>query len=139
MQGATAVDLEIRMQPLDGDICLVELSGEIDVYTCRAARKEFRDLLEASHRHFLLELGRLTFIDSAGLGMLVRFLRRVRDRGGNLVLVGTTPPIQKLLRMTGLDSLFAFASTHEEALRRLLETPGGSDPEDTVLAGPARL
>lgn len=133
------MDLDLRLQPLGGDTCLVELHGELDVYTCRTARTEFRALLDSPHRRFLLDMGRLTFIDSAGLGMLVRFLRRVRDMGGDLVLVRATPATRKLFRMTGLDALFAFAEDHEQALLLTNRAKDGGDPEDSVLAGPTRL
>lgn len=133
------MDLDLRRQPLGGDICLVELRGELDVYTCRTARKEFRALLDSAHRRLLLDLGRLTFIDSAGLGMLVRLLRRVRDMGGDLVLVRATPSTRKLFRMTGLDALFVFAEDHEQALLLANRAKAGGDPEDSVLAGPTRL
>lgn len=133
------MELELRTQPMGGDTCLVELRGELEVESCRSARKEFRTLLESPHRRFLLDMGRLTFIDSAGLGMLVRFLRRVRDAGGGLVLVRANPSVRKLFRMTGLDALFAFAEDHEEGLLLMNRARQGGDPEDSVLAGPTRL
>lgn len=127
------------MQPLGGDTCLVELRGELDVESCRSARKDFRALLDSPHRRFLMDMGRLTFIDSAGLGMLVRLLRRVREAGGDLVLVRANPSVRKLFRMTGLDALFTFAEDHEEALLLVNRAREGGDPEDSVLAGPTRL
>lgn len=133
------MEFKLRTQSLGGDTSLVELRGELDVYSCRTARDEFRALLDSPQRRFLLDMSRLTFIDSAGLGMLVRFHQRARDMGGDLVLVGATPSTRKLFRMTGLDALFAFAQDHEEALLLLSAVREGGDPENSFLAGPTRL
>lgn len=131
------MDFEMRVQALDDEVCIVELIGEIDVYSSRAARQELRRLAEGRHSRFIVDLSRLTFIDSSGLGMLVRFLRRVREKAGTLVLTGATPPIHKLFRMTGLDAVFPMARDKREGVERLGQ-PGGHD-ENTLLTGPHRL
>lgn len=134
------MDFEVRARSLDRESCVVQFVGELDVYTCRIASKEFLRLLEGHHRLFLTDLSRLTFIDSAGLGMLVRFQRRLRDMEGDLVVTGASPPVRRLFRVTGLDSLFLLAANVEEALcswrTRTQEQPVSNQ---ALLGGPQRL
>jgi len=63
-----------------------------------------------------VDLGRVDFIDSTGLGVLVGALNRARELGGNLQLICAQERVLKLLRITGLDQVFTVRSTLEEAL-----------------------
>lgn len=133
------MDFEMRTRSFEDETSVVEIRGEIDVHSCRASRDEFRDLLGSGARRYVLDLAELTFIDSAGLGMLVNFSRRVGERGGRLVLMGASPTVRKVFRMTGLDRLFSFAADEREA-REILSRPAeDGGPEDSVLAGPGTL
>jgi anti-sigma B factor antagonist len=50
---------------------VVEVTGEIDMYTSAALRARLTGMIERGHRHFVVDLSQVTFIDSAGLGVLV--------------------------------------------------------------------
>ncbi len=65
-----------------------------------------------------VDLGRVDFLDSSGLGALVSLLKAVRP-GGELVLFDVRPSVREILRLTHLDSVFACEPDETSALSHL--------------------
>jgi anti-sigma B factor antagonist len=82
-------------------------------------RETVYNFLVRGYRRILLDLRRVDFIDSAGLGELVRADASVRNRGGRLTLIRPSSGIQDLLRLTKLDRVFDIAPDEFTALRPL--------------------
>jgi anti-sigma B factor antagonist len=85
---------------------------------CRLLRETMRALLDAGQIRILLNLERLDFLDSAGLGELVRTHVAVRARGGQLTLIHPAPNVFQLLRVTKVDQVFDIAHDELSALSR---------------------
>jgi anti-sigma B factor antagonist len=85
---------------------------------CRLLRETIRALLDAGQIRILLNLERLEFMDSAGLGELVRTHVAVRARGGQLTLIHPAPNVFQLLRVTKVDQVFDIAHDELSALSR---------------------
>lgn len=90
----------------DGERVMV-LSGEIDVVAVQAfeARMGFAGQAPSTSVA-VADVTAVTFIDCCGLGFLVRCTQSARDSGQRPVLRGTTAPVERVLRLTGLTSLF---------------------------------
>ena len=95
---------------------VLEVAGEVDVYTAPALRDRIADLLDGGRQRLVVDLGGVEFLDSTGLGVLVAGLNRAREVGGTLSLVCPQERVLKLFRITGLDEVFAVHSTVDEAL-----------------------
>jgi len=76
------------------------------------------------YSYFVLNFNALEYIDSSGLGALVRTLTRVRKSGGDLKLCHVPEFICKLLQMTHLDKQFHLYDTEKDALAAFKERPG---------------
>ena len=98
-------------------LTVVTVTGEIDVYSAPALREKFIGLVEQGKYGLIVDLERVQFLDSTGLGVLIGGLRRVRARDGFLDLVCTQPRMLRIFQMTGLSKIFAIYSSVEEALR----------------------
>ena len=85
---------------------VVDVMGELDVYTAPRLREELIERITAGHRHLIVDLDRVTFIDSTGLGVLIGALKRIRAYDGELRLVATTDQVLRPLRVTGLHRVF---------------------------------
>lgn len=83
---------------------MVRLKGELDVSNVEQLRVTLAKA-ESQSENVVLDLSRVEFIDSTALGAIVGATRRLRDRGGDLRLVVTSPHILRVLRVTNLDSL----------------------------------
>jgi anti-sigma B factor antagonist len=92
-------------------VAIVDLSGRITLGEGSAMlRDTVGALLEQGHKNIMLNLGRVTHIDSSGIGALVRALTTARSQGGGLKLVNVSLPVNEVLRITRLIGLFEVAS-----------------------------
>ncbi|MFO7252118.1 MAG: STAS domain-containing protein [Actinomycetes bacterium] len=99
----------------EGQLTIVEVEGEIDVYTAPRLRELLIDLVNKGNFHLLVNMEKVDFLDSTGLGVLVGGLKRVRAHDGSLELVCTQERILKIFRITGLTKVFGIYSSVEEA------------------------
>ena len=109
------MDLSLSSRP-EGDRTVVEVGGEIDVYTAPKLREQLVELVQAGQYHLIVDMERVDFLDSTGLGVLVGGLKRVRAHDGSLRLVCSQERILKIFRITGLTKVFPIHSSVEEAL-----------------------
>jgi anti-sigma B factor antagonist len=108
---------------------VLDVGGEIDVYTAPQLRERLIGLVEDGARRVVVDLGRVEFLDSTGLGVLVGALKRLRGAGGDLTLVCAQERLLKIFRITGLDRVFTLHETVEAA------TATPSDGSTTGAAG----
>ena len=85
----------------DGEV-VVAVRGEIDLVTGPVLWECLVDVIPDTNR-LVVDLRDTEFIDSTGLGVLVRALKRLRHRGGDLVLRSPRPNARKVLSITSLD------------------------------------
>jgi anti-sigma B factor antagonist len=98
-----------------GERMVVDVGGEIDVYTAPKLRERLVDLINAGHYHLVINLEGVDFLDSTGLGVLVGVLKRVRAHEGSLHLVCTQERLLKIFRITGLAKVFPIHDSVESA------------------------
>ena len=92
------------------------MQGEIDIYTAPRLRELLINLVSEGHYQLVVNLDKVGFLDSAGLGVLAGGLRRVRAHDGWLELVCTQQPILKIFRITGLTEVFGVYQTVDQAI-----------------------
>ena len=85
-----------------GDCAVLQVQGEVDVATAPVLREQMRDLAAKGVAHLIVDLGRVDFLDSTGLGALVGGLKRLRESDGSLALVISTPRILRVFQITAL-------------------------------------
>jgi anti-anti-sigma factor len=88
--------------------CEIRLEGEIDL----AARPALDDALQTAlsldgTSAVALDLRAVTFADSSAVAWLLAADRLIRGRGGRMTIVGCSPPVRDLLRLTGIDGRLA--------------------------------
>jgi anti-sigma B factor antagonist len=110
-----SVDLKLDHHNKDG-IEIVDVEGEIDVYTAPRLRELLIDLVNNGHYQLVVNMEKVEFLDSTGLGGLVGGLKRVRAHDGSLDLVCTQERILKIFRITGLTKVFGIHDTVDEAI-----------------------
>jgi anti-sigma B factor antagonist len=108
------MELDIRTKN-DGNVCMITLDGEVDVYTAPKLKEELVALIQGGCTHVIVDLEKVGFIDSSGLGVLVSALRRAREKDGAVRIVCTRESILKIFRITGLDKVFPIFSDAAEA------------------------
>ena len=109
------MDLKLGHYSKDG-IEVVTVEGEIDIYTAPRLRELLIDLTSKGSCRLIVDLDKVGFPGSAGLGVLVGGLKRVRPHDGWLDLVCTQERILKILRITGLTKVFGIYHTVDQAI-----------------------
>jgi anti-sigma B factor antagonist len=109
------VDLKVNDYTTDDGLTVISVEGEIDVYTAPKLREKLIDLVNKGKFHLLVDMEKVEFLDSTGLGVLVGGLKRVRAHDGSLELVCTQERILKIFRITGLTKVFGIHDSIAEA------------------------
>lgn len=99
------MDLSLNTRTVD-DRTVVEVGGEIDVYTAPKLREALIELVQSGTYHIVVDMEQVEFLDSTGLGVLVGGLKRVRSHDGSMTLVCTQERLLKIFRITGLTRVF---------------------------------
>jgi anti-sigma B factor antagonist len=101
-----------------GDVTILDLQGKILIGEGDdALRDAVKRAVDSSKRKLLLNLADVPYVDSAGLGEIVRCYTTVRNAGGSLKLVNLTKKIQDLLSITKLLTVFEAFDTEEEGIK----------------------
>jgi len=91
----------------DGTVTILTVTGDLVIGDPETTfKKTVTRLLEEGRVHLLVDLTGVGFLDSSGLGALVRALTQSQKEGGQTKLLGANDQIRKLLQMTKLDSVF---------------------------------
>lgn len=98
-----------------GDAIVAEFAGEIDVYSAREFRETVFALLGSGSR-VVVNLQKVRYIDSTGLGSLIAAFKQQQRSGGKLDIVATDPQLRKLFEITGLIKVFVLHPSVDSAL-----------------------
>ncbi|HZC71211.1 MAG TPA: STAS domain-containing protein [Jatrophihabitans sp.] len=102
-----------------GNVPIVAVSGEVDVYSAPALKDKITELIGAGQHSLIVDLGNVAFLDSTGLGVLVEARTATAEAGGLLPLVCTQDRILKLFTITGLDGVFSIHASVSDAVAQL--------------------
>lgn len=89
-----------------GELRVVALAGEVDLYTAPAFERALAVLLDEGARELVVDLVAATFVDSTFLGVLIGAHKRLARVGGRLSVVCADPKLAKVFAITGLDRVF---------------------------------
>lgn len=94
----------------DGTV-VVRILGEVDLASAPVLREALIELIDGQGNLFVqLDLENLSFIDSTGIGVLVRALRSVRQKGGDLTLMNCRASTLRILEIAGLTEIFGVSA-----------------------------
>ena len=92
---------------------------ELDLGNTRAFKTGLLDLLNDADRQVVFDASNVTFFDSASMGALLSVQKRLRQRGGQLVLTGLNRSVREVFQMVGFDMVFATFTDVSSAVRAL--------------------
>ncbi|WP_102029362.1 STAS domain-containing protein [Salirhabdus sp. Marseille-P4669] len=89
----------------------VKLSGEIDVYTAPNLKEALLKLTKKEGSLIKVDLEKVTYMDSTGLGALISGLKSTKENNSELVLCNLQERVYRLFDITGLKEVFQIEST----------------------------
>jgi len=103
----TTFNVDSEMQ---GGVVTLRLHGELDVASASTLRDEVVRLISEGRTTMAIDCSELLFVDSTGLGVLIGARARCLAANGGVSLTGVKPALQRLLAVTGIESLFLTAA-----------------------------
>lgn len=117
------MSLKMHTREVKG-IVVIDLSGRLTMgEPCAAIREEVHDQIRHGFRRILLNLGDVTYIDSAGLGELTAAYTSVKNREGELKLVNLTKRMHELMQITKLYTVLDVYDDENEAISSFVAVP----------------
>jgi anti-anti-sigma factor len=113
-----ALTIDLQQEP---EYWLLSLHGDLDYGECPAFRSNIDRILKSSVPSAIVDLSKLEYLDSSGLGLLLSLSKEYGAQGGKLVLV-TNETVDNILSLTRLNGIFSAARNLEEA-RLLVASP----------------
>lgn len=105
----------------EGDTLVIGLQGRLDMEAEGDLMNSFGQWLESNH-NFVLNCKELEFMDSTGLGVLLRLLKQAMKRDGDIRLAELNEPVRMVFEITRADKIFQIFPSTEEAISSYLET-----------------
>lgn len=119
-----------------GEVTLVTCDGRLVAGEESTAFKEYFDSLLSMSPRIVLQLAGIEFVDSAGLGLLVRYFIRARNMQGGLTIAEVSPRVAEVLRITRLHAVLQPYATEADAIAAAHH---GGAPLDASFASPQVL
>jgi anti-sigma B factor antagonist len=84
------------------NIPTINVSGEIDIYTCSELREVIKHTLQKGATSFILDFQNIHYIDSTGLGTIAHSAQQVEEKNGTIYVLCSKPQIKKIFEVSGL-------------------------------------
>jgi len=99
------------------DIFVVSIAGELDHHCAGKLREEIDEAMDAFKcRHLVMDMEKVTFMDSSGIGVVFGRYNKISGKGGRLVLAGCSEYVEKILSMAGVFTVISKEKTADEAV-----------------------
>lgn len=109
------MNIQLRTKRLPGNAIVVEVEGDVDVFTADHLTQALDMLMERGFLDLIVNLEDVQLLDTSGLGALVAARKKASELGGSLGLVFVNPHIRKIFELTGLVRLFEIHSDEVDA------------------------
>ena len=111
--------MELKTRKL-GSVVILDLEGALVVGDAeRAVREKVREQMDAGARQLAINLAGVPYMDSSGIGVLVRIFNATQQNGGACRFFGATKKVQQLLKMVRLDKVLELVDDEAAALASL--------------------
>ena len=112
--------MEIKLE-MDNEVVILKLIGDLVAGTADELKEQAARLMEKKYLYILLDLGKIDFMDSSGLGACIAINRDLATNDGCLACSGLNENIRKVFRMTRADQKILIATSRTDAINALLE------------------
>jgi anti-sigma B factor antagonist len=99
-----------------GDVTILSLDGRLDLTSASTLKEASKDVLSKNTKKMVLNLDRVDFINSSGLGALVSILKEVRNSQGTMKLTNLAPYVKEIFDITQLSNIFDIFPDENQAL-----------------------
>lgn len=106
---------------MDGDVVVLDVAGTIIASTVEELKGQIDKLVDKNFTRIMMDLSKVSFMDSSGLGSCVATHKLLSEKGGMLVCVRPSEAVTKIFRITRADQRIAVVPTRIDGLRLIQE------------------
>jgi anti-sigma B factor antagonist len=99
-----------------GEITVLDISGEIDLYNAPEIKDIINKLIEEQKYNVIINLEKVSYIDSSGIGALISSLSNLKKYQGGLKIINVFASVRKVFELTKLTSFFEIFDNEADAL-----------------------
>ena len=114
--------MQLAIETISGVTVTTMPVEELDASNAGEFRRDITPLLDAQ-TNLVLDLSRLRFVDSSGLGAFISCLRKLNAKGGDLKLCGMSPQVRAVFELVRMHRVFDILATKEDAVRAFARVP----------------
>lgn len=107
--------MEINKREKNG-IVILDINGEIDLYNAPDIKDNIKVLIDEGKRQIIINLEKVSYIDSSGIGVLISSLSNLKKVGGALKIINVYASVKKVFELTKLTSFFDIFDGEDEAI-----------------------
>lgn len=113
------MDLTVTVEENTKGYVLIELAGDMDAFASKEFTHVVEDLIKKRKYNLIVDLAKVTYIDSVGARALLASLKKTLEHKGDLCLIHEKSPVRRFLAVAGLDKNFRVFKTRHEASQQL--------------------
>ncbi len=102
-------------------VSVVHLKGFLDAHTASTLENTFSDIIGKNNFKIVANFKDLTYISSAGLGVFMAFIEKVRENGGDIKLASMSDKVFNIFDLLGFPLLYEIFKTEDEAVKKFEE------------------
>ncbi len=106
----------------------IYLSGYIDTYNSSFFQKQIQKVIDAGFINLIFNCSSLNYVSSTGIGSFTVFLKVVKPKGGDVILLEIHPKVYEVFQLLGFSQFFNIKNTAEEAIAYLKNGGGETSP-----------
>jgi len=110
------LQIEVKYQD---NIPIIAASGECDLITSRKLKETIDNLIATGHCKIIFDFTNMTYIDSSGFRTLLDAKKKTSLKGGDIVLVSPSSPVERVYKLLHLDELIVRTDEVESAVQKL--------------------
>lgn len=104
-----------------GAVSVINLKGYLDAHTAPILENNFVDLIDKSRFKIVVDFRDLAYISSAGLGVFMAYVEKIRESNGDIKLAGMNDKVYNIFDLLGFPLLYEIFNTKDEAVKKFAE------------------
>jgi anti-sigma B factor antagonist len=105
-----------------GDISVLYLNGYLDAHTASVLENNFSELIENDKYKIVVNFKDLVYISSAGLGVFMAFIEKIRENKGDIKLTSMSDKVYNIFDLLGFPLLYEIYKSEDEAVKKFEKT-----------------
>ena len=102
-----------------GNVCILKLSGKLDLYNIYQVETFYNQLVEKGNKSIILDLKKVSYLDSSGLGGLLKMSTDIKKYNGNMSICRLQVYPKNLVKMACLEYTFLVSDSVRESIKKL--------------------